>query len=595
MGTLAKLPGAIWERESPVSMLGKFMLEQLIPSVPGFVVGAGVGAAVARPVISRLITNELVKRGVMTGVAGAAGNGMAVVTGALGPNYQEGLKKYDGNEQLASEYAVTKTLAEVPANVVAGAFLGLKVPKSELLNILAQATAQGAGGAIGAGRASEAVGEPVSPGEQAAEFAAEFLGVPIEVAMMGRGGGQAKPPSGTPKPSEPPPAETPPGQTFTPTGELIEDVTGFELASRGTPKEEAERIHERRGEVKSALESAQTEGVLRRDQFDPYGNPLADTPARAQDAAGTTYTDPAQLAETRVQEREDVRIRTLAERAELGLRSRKVRDQRIQRDVAADPTRSLEEIEAAYAQADAVKQKQLDQLWRDSQEPRALLDAALEARLAEATGAVDAAGQPSAMRLALEAANRKLEQRRAQREARTIEKLVVGESPAYTPAQLSHARRAVMAARLNPVRTMEVLLDPNINRAGEAQAFAEIINGKQPAVLAGGSGDVAATGQLDQSAVGATEQPAASSAAQAAPAVAEQPAANVAPPAVDLRGADVPGVPAGMDLSKIEVKIPVVNRKTKRMLRAPEKADVALKEVDDKLRVAKGLLECLGT
>lgn len=181
-GTLLHLPGEVADAQDPIGVVGRFMTEQL----PGSLLGFGVGAAATAPVratIATRVANEMVARGASMAVAGAAGNGTAVVVSALGANYQEGLGQGLPAEQAASR-AWTKTLAEVPANAVAGAAMGLKIGPGQLTNIIGQAGVQGAGGGTGAAMAAQAVGEEADPVEIALEILGEAVSAGPEVAGL---------------------------------------------------------------------------------------------------------------------------------------------------------------------------------------------------------------------------------------------------------------------------------------------------------------------------------------------------------------------------------------------------------------------------
>ncbi len=181
-GTLLHLPGEVAAADKPLAVVGKFLTEQLPASLAGFGIGAAATAPV-RATIATRVANELVAKGVSTAIAGAAGNGMAVVVSSLGVNYEEGVSKGMEPAQAASR-AWTKTLAEVPANAVAGAAMGLKLGRGQLTNILGQAGAQGAGGGIGATHAAHAVGEQADPLEIALEILGEGISAGPEVAGL---------------------------------------------------------------------------------------------------------------------------------------------------------------------------------------------------------------------------------------------------------------------------------------------------------------------------------------------------------------------------------------------------------------------------
>ncbi|GIW55349.1 MAG: hypothetical protein KatS3mg082_1753 [Nitrospiraceae bacterium] len=195
-----RTPGILAAQAQPLSIIANFLAEQVITSIPGFLLGYPVGGALARPFVNASVAKTMIKQGaeaaikraalgksIETAAGGALGNSLAVVIQALGPNYIQGLQKFDGDAQKAKEYAVTKTLAEVPANALAGLALGLRIP-GEVSNIISQAFIQGAGGAIGAAQASRAVGEKIDPAEAALEFWGEFLTAPQEVAISRFGG-----------------------------------------------------------------------------------------------------------------------------------------------------------------------------------------------------------------------------------------------------------------------------------------------------------------------------------------------------------------------------------------------------------------------
>lgn len=179
-GTLMHLPGEVATADHPFQIVGRFMTEQLPASLIGFGAGAAVTAP-ARAAITSKISNALVAKGVNAALAGAAGNSTAVVLQSLGSNYQEGLQQ--GLEpRQAEQRAWTKTLAEVPANAIAGAALGLRIGPGELTNIIGQAGVQGAGGGIGATMAAHSVGEQADPVEVALEILGEAVSAGPELA-----------------------------------------------------------------------------------------------------------------------------------------------------------------------------------------------------------------------------------------------------------------------------------------------------------------------------------------------------------------------------------------------------------------------------
>jgi len=195
-----------WMVRNP-TMVANFLAEQ----IPGAAVGGGIGGVATAPLKSaaagaaaRAGASKAVQSAVGTGVTGAGINTSAVVFQSLGTNYTEGLQKFDGDTEAAAEYAVSKTAGEVPANAVAGAFLGINPFKSKVANILNQANIQGIGGATGAYMASKAVGEDASFGEMALEYLGEGLTAPGEIAAVGvekfRGKPQEQGPNAPPNP-----------------------------------------------------------------------------------------------------------------------------------------------------------------------------------------------------------------------------------------------------------------------------------------------------------------------------------------------------------------------------------------------------------
>lgn len=181
-GTLLHLPGEVASSGDAFGVIGRFLTEQLPTSLVGFGLGAAATAPMRAAVVNR-IGSALVAQGVSKGIAGAAGNGTAVVVQSLGTNYQEGLGKGLAPEEAAAR-AWTKTAAEVPANALAGAAMGLKLGPNQLSNIFGQATVQGTGGGVGAVNAAHSVGEEADPVEVALEILGEFVSSPAEVAGL---------------------------------------------------------------------------------------------------------------------------------------------------------------------------------------------------------------------------------------------------------------------------------------------------------------------------------------------------------------------------------------------------------------------------
>jgi hypothetical protein len=184
--TAAAVGDMLWYAIKNPTLVANFLAEQ----VPGAVVGGGVGSVVTAPAraaavgaATRLGASQAVTGFVGKGVTGAGINTGAVTLQSLGSNYVEGLQKYDGDTEAASQYAVTKTAAEVPANAVAGAFLGFAPFASKFANIGTQVAIQGAGGATGAFQAAEAVGEKASRGEMILEFLGEGAFAPVDILL----------------------------------------------------------------------------------------------------------------------------------------------------------------------------------------------------------------------------------------------------------------------------------------------------------------------------------------------------------------------------------------------------------------------------
>jgi len=125
---------------------------------------------------------------------GASSASTSVVLGSLGANYEEGMQKFDGDTEKATEYATTKTANEVGPNAIASMFLAIgpssfpalrqTMPKTAVLgDVVLQSGAQATGAVIGAKRAAESVGEEASPGELAAEALFDLAFTPIEFSL----------------------------------------------------------------------------------------------------------------------------------------------------------------------------------------------------------------------------------------------------------------------------------------------------------------------------------------------------------------------------------------------------------------------------
>lgn len=208
-------------------LIANFIAEQgaaVVASLPlGGVGGRAVGAVAARTALS-----QGAKEAVVMGGTGAAINSSAVVLGSLGTNYVEGLDKFKGDKDAAADYAATKTLSEVPANAVAGMFLGVN-PFSKLAskapiastagNVGFQTAVQGAGGGVGAVQAAQSVGEEAGKGEVLAEIFGEGILAPIDLAQGAREAKRGSTPAADTNTT--PPAPTP--NTPTPASTLVQD------------------------------------------------------------------------------------------------------------------------------------------------------------------------------------------------------------------------------------------------------------------------------------------------------------------------------------------------------------------------------------
>ena len=197
-------------------LIANFLAEQgaaVVASLPvGGVAGRVVGSAVTRTALS-----QGAKQAVVAGATGAGINSSAVVLGSLGTNYAEGLDKFNGDKDAAADYAATKTLAEVPANAVAGMFVGVNPfgklaarspTASAAANVGTQIGIQGAGGGVGAYQAATAVGEDIGKGELLAEILGEGITGPIDFVAARREAKRGLKP--------PPAAETPQAPTSEP-------------------------------------------------------------------------------------------------------------------------------------------------------------------------------------------------------------------------------------------------------------------------------------------------------------------------------------------------------------------------------------------
>lgn len=208
-------------------VVASFLAEQAGPVVASIPLG-GVGGRVAGAAVARTALGQAAKTAVTTGATGASINSSAVVLGSLGTNYAEGLDKFNGDQNAAADYAATKTLAEVPANAVAGMFVGVNpftriagksATAAAVGNTATQIGIQGAGGGVGAYQAATSVGEDVGKGELLAEILGEGITGPIDVISARR---EAK--AGiTPPPSAPTQSQSTTPVTPAPTGGIVQD------------------------------------------------------------------------------------------------------------------------------------------------------------------------------------------------------------------------------------------------------------------------------------------------------------------------------------------------------------------------------------
>lgn len=223
-----------------------FLGEQLPAMVASLPVGGAAGS-LATNAATRLGVGAATRTAIGASTFGAGTNASAVVLGSLGTNYVEGLDKFKGDTAAASDYAATKTLSEVPANAVAGLFMGVN-PLSRVGgkigavgNAAFQAGVQGTGGAVGAIQAAESVGEQAGKGEVLAELLGEAAFAPVELATSGGGKrpGAAPNPgvnpsnSGEPVAPTPSPAPTQPSQDVSQFGMTDQEFFGMQKAKDG--------------------------------------------------------------------------------------------------------------------------------------------------------------------------------------------------------------------------------------------------------------------------------------------------------------------------------------------------------------------------
>ena len=169
---------------------GLFLAEQIPPLLITAPLGGAPGVA-AKGLARTAGLSKVKQRAIQTAVTGAGINTTAVVGNALGPNYAEGLNKFNGDTEKAREYAVTKTLNEIPANAIAGLFLGINpitrlVPGAPKLaqvtgDVATAAVVQGVGGGMGAKQAAESVGEDITFGELGLEIIGGTFTAPVDI------------------------------------------------------------------------------------------------------------------------------------------------------------------------------------------------------------------------------------------------------------------------------------------------------------------------------------------------------------------------------------------------------------------------------
>lgn len=206
-----------------------FLGEQVGPMLASIPLG-GVGGKVAQTAVARTALSAGTKAAVTMGATGASLNSSAVVLGSLGTNYVEGLDKFQGDAAAAKDYATTKTLSEVPANAVAGMFLGVnpftrlaaKTPTGAAVgNVAFQTAVQGAGGGVGAYQAAQSVGEEAGKGEILAEIFGEGLLAPVDLASARREAKQSVTPTTPPPTAATPATPTSPTEPSAPSGQDV--------------------------------------------------------------------------------------------------------------------------------------------------------------------------------------------------------------------------------------------------------------------------------------------------------------------------------------------------------------------------------------
>jgi DNA-binding Lrp family transcriptional regulator len=169
---------------------GLFLAEQIPPLLITSPLGGTPGVA-AKGLARTAGVSKVKQRAIQTAVTGAGINTTAVVGNALGPNYAEGLNKFNGDTEKAREYATIKTLNEIPANAIAGLFLGVNpvtrlVPGAPKLaqvtgDVATAAVIQGVGGGVGAKQAAESVGEDITFGELGLEIIGGTFTTPVDI------------------------------------------------------------------------------------------------------------------------------------------------------------------------------------------------------------------------------------------------------------------------------------------------------------------------------------------------------------------------------------------------------------------------------
>lgn len=205
------------------SVVATFLAQQ-VPGIAASLPLGGVGGQIAGRAAASAGLKAAGTAATQAAGFGTTMNSAQTAIMALGSNYADGLDKFGGNRGAAEDYAIRKTASEVPANAVAGAFLGISplisTVRGQIANVIGQSTAQGIGGMAGAMQAAEAGGDRLSKREALMEFGGEFLTAPVDVAAETLSRGQLE--VGVTRPPDerenPPPALPAPGTVPMPMG-----------------------------------------------------------------------------------------------------------------------------------------------------------------------------------------------------------------------------------------------------------------------------------------------------------------------------------------------------------------------------------------